>query len=429
MDIIAEIAGRFLTAFGRLWLNPFTYIGLLLVLLQYRKQIQFERKLFATRLHSLIGETWRTYLWGWVAGLGVSVVMLFVGVSLQADTILLLWGLSVAMILIRIRFLCLAYSVGLLGILQVVLAGLPGPSGDGFWSSLAGVVKNADVPSLLALVAVLHAAEALLIRSQGARMASPMFYEGKRGKIVGGYQLQGFWPVPLFLAVPVQAGTGAVDFPWSPLFTGDALTAGWSLLAFPAMIGFTELTMTRLPKEKVGRSSGMLLAYAAVLFLSALLAQVWSPFTVVAAVLGIALHEAVIWYGRWEEAQRSPCFINQPRGLKILAVVPGSPAAELGLRPGELVHKVNGVRVHSKTELHQAIQVSSAYCKLEIVDMEGEIRFHKRAVFAGEHHQLGIVICPDQDAVYYVEIRQLPLLTYFTRKLTGLLTKRSEETL
>ncbi|WP_068777476.1 PDZ domain-containing protein [Paenibacillus sp. FJAT-26967] len=426
MDIIADIAGRFLMAFGRLWLNPFTYIGLLLVILQYRKQIQFERKLFATSLHSLVGETWRTYLWGWAAGLAVSVAMLFIGVSIQLETVLLLWVLSILMILIRIRFLCLAYSVGLLGILQPLLSLVPQQGEGGFWNGVLAAVRGADVPSLLALVAILHAAEAVLIRAQGSRMASPMFYEGKRGKIVGGYQLQGFWLAPLFLAVPVQAGAAAL--PWTPLFAGDSLMAGWTFLAFPAMIGFSELTMTRLPREKVNRSSGLLLIYALVLFLAALLAQLWSPFTIVAAVLGIALHEAVMWYGRWEEAQRSPYYINQPRGLKILAVVPGSPAEELGLKPGELVHKVNGLRVHSKSELHQAIQLSSAYCKLEIADHAGELRFHKRAVFAGDHYQLGIIICPDQEAVFYVETRQLPLLTYLTRKLTGLLKKDSEET-
>src|SRR3546814_2129717 len=41
-----------------------------------------------------------------------------------------------------------------------------------------------DIPSLIALVAVLHLVEAVLVRRQGARAASPLFFEGKRGRIV-----------------------------------------------------------------------------------------------------------------------------------------------------------------------------------------------------------------------------------------------------
>ncbi|MCF6944235.1 hypothetical protein, partial [Klebsiella pneumoniae] len=94
-------------------------------------------------------------------------------------------------------------------------------------------VAGLDIPALLALVAVLHLAEALLIRLQGATFANPLFIEGKRGKLVGGYQMQVFWPIPLFLLIP---GASDTVLPWTPLFGGDGWSGGFSMMALPVVI-------------------------------------------------------------------------------------------------------------------------------------------------------------------------------------------------
>ena len=76
---------------------------------------------------------------------------------------------------------CFAYSVGLLGVLQWVL-GFTALSERSDWAGqLAASLSKLDIPGLLILVAIMHLAEALLIRWQGARFASPLFLEGKRG--------------------------------------------------------------------------------------------------------------------------------------------------------------------------------------------------------------------------------------------------------
>lgn len=62
MDVLIQLLDRLLHAVGQLFANPFYYIGVLFIVLHYRKQIQMERKLFHTRLHSLLNETWRTVL-------------------------------------------------------------------------------------------------------------------------------------------------------------------------------------------------------------------------------------------------------------------------------------------------------------------------------------------------------------------------------
>ncbi|TDF93466.1 PDZ domain-containing protein [Paenibacillus piri] len=426
MTVLIEAAQRGLQALLQLFMHPFYYVGILFVILQYRRQIQFERKLFHTKLHSLVSETWRALWWGWVGGLIASVLMAAVGATVQADAVLLLWVVSLLLTFIRVRFLCWAYAIGVLGVVQAgyrlfAPALEPAPSWLG---DLIHTILNLNMASLLALIAVLHLVEALLIRQHGAKTATPMFYESKRGKIVGGYHMQGFWPVVLFLIVPLQGG-GGIALPWTPLIGGELWSAGWTIVGFPVMIGFAEMTKSRLPREKARLSAKLLACYACAVLLLALLAYVWPIMTVVASIGCIALHEGLLLFSKWDESRRSPIYVHDRRGLKILGILPGSAAAELGLGPGEIIHKVNGMAVTTKRELHQAMQQNPAFCKLEVFNLAGESKFVKRAMFSDEHHQLGIILAPDQEAMYYAGEKQPSLFAYVSRRLRGLFANQS----
>jgi hypothetical protein len=404
MPSYLPIGGELLQALVRLLLNPFYYIGLLFVVLLYRRQIILERKLYHVRLHSLAGETWRTILWGWGGGLAVSVVMAFLGFTLSFETVVLTWCISLLLMLVRVRYLCLAYAAGIIGLLRTITDVYPNLGNQQSLHPLLHALQAIDVPSLLALVAVLHFAEALLIRKQGHRLATPLFVESKRGKIVGAYQMLGFWPLPLFLLVP--AGGDGFTLPWSTWL---------GFIAFPAVIGFTSLTFSRLPKDKARQNSSLLMLYAVLLLAAAVISSYWNPFAAVASVLAILLHEAMIQYSSWVENKRNPEFVHGDQGLKILAVLPGSPAEESGIAAGEMIHKVNGILVLTKEEFHKAMQINSAFCKLEILNLEGQSKFISKALYSDEHHQLGIILAPDDRAMHYVALQQPANLASFLR--------------
>lgn len=413
MAFTVELLYRLLEALAGLLIHPLFYLGIALIILQYRRQILLERKLFHARLHHLAGETFRFLLCGLAAGVGASAVMAIFGAALTEEAILLMWGMSLVLILFRIRFLCLAYAAGALGIVKALLEGFPALREWGPIDQLGGWLGQTDVPALLVLAGVLHLAEALLIRWQGTRTASPLFIEGKRGKIVGGFHLYGFWPVPLFLLVPVSMGP--LDLPWTPLFGTEYGSAGWTVMTFPAVLGFAERTLSRLPQAKVKQSSGRLLLYAAAVIVTALLSSFWPILLLPASLVAIGLHELLIWLSASEEEKSTPLFVHDSRGLKVLAVLPDSPAAELGIKTGEIIQRVNGVPVRTKEELHQAIRINPAFCRMEILNLEGELRFVNRPIYDGDHHQLGILLCPDEQARYYVEEKQrISLISYLT---------------
>ncbi|GAA0137538.1 S1C family serine protease [Paenibacillus sp. YSY-4.3] len=407
MDTVLEVLWMLAEAAGQLLLQPFYYIAIILLMLIYRRQVLLERKLFHVRLHSWGVQTWRTVLGGLLAGIFVSLVSLFTGMTLTVEGIICVWVVTLLLLLFRVRYLCLAYAVGLLGVVQFIVNLIPGLQGEGWTAEVLRVIRELNIPALLCLVAVLHVAEAFLVRWQGASFAGPLFFEGKRGKLVGGYQLQSLWPVPLFLMIPAHT-TGAM-LPWTPLFGGDAWQEGFQWIAFPIMIGFSEITTGLLPRAKAKVSSGRLLGYGIIMLALALLSAWWSPLTIVAALAGIALHEGLVWLSRFEEQKHSPLFVNPIDGLRVLAVLPGSPAEELGIQAGETIIKVNGTPVATKEELHAGLRMNPAFCKLEVRNLAGESKYLQRAIYAGEHHQLGAILAPDDQAPVAVRMRPISL--------------------
>ncbi len=423
METLIDGSLNLAQAAGTLFVTPFYYIALLFLWLLYRRQIYLERRCYHTRLRTLLWPMLAAIGAGWAVGLLMTLILPFVGMQVNGHTLILLWGTALILVWFRVRYFCLAYAAGILSIVRGIYELLPASWQEGRDAGVAaewltGAVGAVHVPSLLVLAALTHLAEALLIRLQGSRWATPLFVEGKRGKIVGAYGIQGFWPVPLFLLVPAGE-SGGIMLPWNTLFGAEA-ASGWSFIAFPVLIGFSELTKTRLAEVKTRMTASRLAAYSVCLFALALLAF-WQPWSLIpAGLLAIVLHELVAWLSHREEERDSPLFIHDSRGLRVLGVLPGSPADQMGILAGEFIVSANGRKVRSKDDLHRAIQMNSAFCKLELLDRRNEPRFVQRALYAGQHHQLGIILSPDNHTDVYVEFLSKPLWSYFKMKAAGL---------
>lgn len=407
LDWALQLGWSILNACLNLLLQPFYYISILVVALGYRRQMLLERKLFHTKLNSWGGQTWRVIWAGLLAGVVLSAASLFVGVNLTTGAVTCLWLTAILLMLVRIRYLCFAYPVGLLGVAQFGLSWAANWQPEGWLGVAVSTIRALDIPSLLALVAVLHLAEALLVRWQGGQAATPLFFEGKRGRAVGGYRMEDLWPIPLLLLVPVQGG---FSLPWTPSFSSGS---SYMVAALPIIMGFSGMTFGYLPRRKAVLTSNRLLLYSVALLLLSLLAAWWSPMMVVAALFAFLAHEALIWFGHYEEGQLRPMFVHPEEGMRVLAVLPNSPAAELGIVAGEAIYRVNGVVIHTRAELHRALRINSAFCKLEVRNLQGESKFLQRGMYEGDHHQLGIVLAPDADAEWVVSMRPASIYRIF----------------
>ncbi|XID96180.1 PDZ domain-containing protein [Paenibacillaceae bacterium WGS1546] len=394
LDALRE-AGR--AAIG-LFVLPYFYIAVAIVWWHARHTVTLQRKLFHVRLYGTLDLVWTRIAAGVAVGLVLSLAGMGIGAKLNAETLMFLWIAMAVLALFRLRYVCLAYAAGALGLLEAAVGWTGYRAAEGVWADAQRMLDAIDVPGILFLAGLLHVAEGLLVRVQRKKLAVPLFLEGKRGKPAGAYALTGVWPIPLLWLVPAADG-GGFALPWAPLFGGDA--AAWAFLAFPVLIGFSDRTTARWPEEKASASGTLLMLYGAVVAALAAGAVYWPPLAVVAALAAFALHEAVLWIGRAKESGRDPLFSQDGGGVKVLAVLPHTPAAELGLQAGERIRKVNGAVVRDAEELHAALQLQSAFCKLEVENRDGHVKFLQRARYEGEHYQLGIIPAPD-DTVEFV---------------------------
>lgn len=369
-----------------------------------------QRRLFHVRLYGSLYLVLIRLGAGAVAGLVLSAAGLGAGAALSPETLLCVWAAMLVLALFRLRYICLAYAAGALGLLQAILSWtVPADQTSGFALEALQAIDGIDVPGLLFLAGLLHVAEGFLVRVQGAKTAIPLFLEGKRGKPVGAYALSGAWPIPLLWLVPSSSGDG-FSLPWAPLFgSATADTALWTFMAFPVVIGFSDRTETFWPERKAKDAGNQLIYYGVVLAALAAGAIYWPPLAVVASIAAFGLHEALVFFSRFREAGRHPLYAQDGTGVKILAVLPGTPAAEMGLMAGETIRKVNGSTTRTKEDLHAALQRQSAFCKMEVANREGHVKFLQRARYAGEHHQLGLVLAPDESADFVATPRSASL--------------------
>lgn len=418
MDAALQLLRLAGSAAAGLLLSPFYYVAVLLIMLQYMRQTGLERKLFHVRLRAWPNQLFRTMLAGLVVGVIMTLVGLFLGVTITGEAVLWMWGTAAVLVLVRVRYLCFAYSVGALGVLQWIVGWTPLADRTDWIGTAANSLSGLDIPGLLVLVALMHLAEALLVRWQGDRFASPVFLEGKRGKIVGGFTLQGYWPVPMLMLVPAAAGNGTdLSLPWSMLLGDSAQwSSGLTMIGFPMMIGFSELTRSLLPAAKARAAAKGLLIYGLGLGIVAVLASFWPTLTLAAALCALVLHEGLVAISYFTEETSPPFYVHSDQGLRVLAVIPGTPAEAMGILTGEVIHKVNGVRVRTKEELYAALHINSAFCKLEVLNHEGQVKFVQRARYAGEHHQLGVVLAPDDKADLYAVASPASLFDLFRQK-------------
>jgi len=409
----------------KLFLHPLLYFGVIIIILQYRRQISLERKLFSSRLHSLSFEVISSLGFGLLGGLLASSLMIVLGVVFNPTDMLLVWLITLILIMFHIRFLCLSYSTGILGVIAGLIQLYETPLRT-FIDQIAvswlaqglDIFVDVHIPSLIAITAILHLVEAVLIKLQSSRQATPLFLQTKRGKLIGGFHIQSAWLLPLFLVVSVNDSSQGLSLfgSWWPLITGGTALS-LVFLPIPAMIGYSDLTSVYTPKEKSNSAFMYLLIYSLVLLGLAIGAEYLPRMELVAALFAGLGHEAIYKISHRKEDKLPDKFVHPSDGLRVLAVIPGSLADRMGIVSGEIIKKVNGTPVATREELYYALQKQSAFTKLEIINLAGYLKFAQHSIYANDHHQLGIILAPDDQAKFFIETAETNLFSLIKQQV------------
>jgi hypothetical protein len=380
-----------LRATGRFFLHPFFYVFLISSFLVGYVRVQQERQDFSAKVHDVLYELRTSLLKGIGIGMVLSAITVGIGFVLSKESIAIIALVTVLFAFLQqFRLLSPAYSFGLS---IFVLAFLPDVKLP-FMDSAIG--SGTSLPALAILMALLLFAEGWLISKHAAHASTPRLLKGKRGRYIGIHVCKRLWFVPVFVLIPGDAIPNL--FAWWPVFTVGS--KAYSLMLVPFGIGFSKIIKGMLPSEAIlftgGRVRGL-----SVLVLAVAAGSYWLSGLAIAAA-GIAmLGRMTISIREQLEDDKLPAFFSSKNmGLIILDVIPDSPAEEIGLKAGEIITKVNGVTPTSSNEFYEALQRngSGAFCKLEILDTNGELRLRNRALFAGDHHKLGLIfVAPDFD--------------------------------
>ncbi|WP_324718175.1 PDZ domain-containing protein [Carboxydochorda subterranea] len=349
---------------------------------------------------------------------GALATALFVGLGITfdisfIDTWRILFLMALALALVQPRFMCFAYAGGLGSLASLVAA-------------LFGWRLGVDVPAVMALVGALHLVEALLVWLDGHISPTPLYIKQPDGQVVGGFALQKVWPLPFVAAVGFVVAremvTGqTVPMPdWWPLFgPRTPVPAGhemvFHLLPVVAGLGYGDFTVTRDPRVKARDSAGGLVLFSLLLLALALGARQVTALAWVAAIFSPLGHDLLIHWGRRRE-HGEPVFVSRD-GVMVLDVLPNTPAAQMGLHPGDLIRAFNGQAVRNREELQAAMEPWSVDVELEVENRLGPSRGRRVVRYPGRVPPLGIVPAPEPDEPRYVTLQMSGPLQRWWRRL------------
>lgn len=368
---------------------------------QYRRVGIMQRRMFRLNSSSPLRETISSCGFGLLGGFVASMLLISFGISLSATEIVYVWFTALLLMLINPRFLCSAYAGGLVSIIGLLFG-----------------ISQINVPGIMALVAVIHFVEALLVFFNGDRNATPLYMKNEAGNVVGGFSLQRFWPVPLILVMAtVSTGTGletGIVMPdWWPFFVpsltvpqGTALL--YSLLPLFAVVGYNDVTLTTVPEKKVWGAAGKRLVYGVTLFALALLADKYRVLAIVPAVFAPVAHELLFAFNISREKKGEPAFFY-PHGVMVLAVYPNSPAASMGLETGDVILRVNDAKINGHSELASAL---TPWLIDPVFTVKNVIKngIERKVVYKGRVPPIGLIPAPDPKQGVFMVVREGPIM-------------------
>jgi len=392
-EIIPLILKSFLQAFLDPQFWPVFLLVVGLIALQYWRTGRMRDSFF----HQKTGKPWIDIImaagFGLLGGLAGSCLMVFIGLTLSGSDLIYLWPLAVLLMLINMRFLCFAYSGGVLA-LSCLFFGFP----------------RVNIPQIMALVAVLHMVESILILISGHLGAAPAYIKGARGRVIGGFTLQRFWPIPLVVLAVVGTGTvqGGVEMPnWWPLIKagipGDPQNLIYTLMPVIAGLGYSDVSVARSPVEKSRLSALYLGIYSIILLVLSVMAEWSRTATLVAALFCPLGHERVIYISRKIESCGRALYVPPERGVRVLDVLVDGAAWRAGIRSGDIIFAVNGLGLTDKKSFCQLQQES--FLPLTVDYYSRAAGKNRRSLLVPQGPgDWGLVLVPEGDEDKYVEL-------------------------
>ena len=381
------------------------FLYLLILLMGYagiKRNVQLEESWLGSLRNTSGNRMMDSMLFGMIAGLISSTLIILTGIPIHLNTLVILLPFSLFLTLLNKRYLCLSYAGGILSLVSLIFG----------WPDM-------DVPSLLALIGILHLTESLLIMLDGQKEAVPVVMEHKRFKPIGAFAISKFWPVPLvILTIPsgmLQAAGGGMQMPdWWPLFGGRG---GGSLMLFPiaVLLEYNDLAVTARPEHRARKTGLWMGMYSLLILTIAVLSVHYGWLMFAGAVLMPLLHEFLLYWSRKGQLDGDPIFGAPWRGLRILEVMPDTVGSQMGLRPGDILLNLNGRGINSEEMLQEVLRTAPMYLWIDY-KRDGKPETAEYHSYHRDEDSMGILYVPRKTSRFFrTEEQKGPLLQLWKR--------------
>lgn len=375
-----------LKSIGKFFIHPSLYFAIVAAVFMGFLRVKRERSDFHISVYPPLQELRYLLSAGWVAGLILSIISVANGFTISFGILVTLFFSTTIFILIGgFRLLSSAFTMG--QVFVVIYLSKQFHFQIPWIGQYIEKTTDASLVGLAILVGLLLIAEGILMVRNGGKESSPKYRRSRRGLTIGAFHAKRMWLIPMFCFLPT--GPLTAPFSWWPTF--DWGTHSYSLILVPFIIGFQQQIQSGLPEVAV-KQLGKQIIVAGIITAAIAAGGLWiSVLSIVSIIVAIVARAWISYQHRVREGANPYYFTPRDYGLIILAVIPGSPAEKLSLKTGEVIHKCNGHVVKNTDEFYQALQKNRAYCKLEVLDTNDQVRFAQGAIFEGDHYELGII--------------------------------------
>lgn len=369
--------------------DPFFWIVVALIAMQYRNKIDVERQMMGREQESLKELILDSVFYGFLAAIIGSVIIIFLGITIENIGFQYVWPLAVLLILINPRYICFSYAGGIISLMSLITG-----------------VPKVNVPGLMAIVGILHLMESMLIYIDGHRNSTPVFLELDDGRIAGGFSMQKYWPIPFAALMIVSGFTGGhgVNMPdWWPIIKPMGVGINNIIFAITtgiAALGYGDIALTQLPEKKSKISAARLFLFSISLIMLSVGGIYSDIFKYAAAVFGPVAHELLIIKGQRDEKNNKPLFMAPENGIMVLSTVKGSPAEKIGLKPGDVILKINDVPVNCEEDVLRILMAYPSIMWITVRELNGNfVNYEYRDIHGISG--LGILIVPKYSPTVY----------------------------
>ncbi|MFD2615856.1 PDZ domain-containing protein [Terrilactibacillus laevilacticus] len=397
MDVIISIIKGIVS----LLINPIFYLLLIGLVAFGVQRVRRERRSFGLKVYGMFNTIFSSIGASLVIALLSAIFFLGLHIRLTPGMLVLMSCTYLLIMLTRqLRFLSPSIGIGLAIVIAYVLPDVNTPYL--FLNQWIQDIRTTSLPDFGLFFLFSLAIEWLLVMIRGDEHTSPRLINSHRGKKVGAHEASHMWIVPLIFFIPMSQSHATFHF-W-PFVPGES----FGLLIFPLGIGYQQLISDRLPRQAIQSSSAWLFLTGLLCGISVILANIFHlPILVaIAGLLSFVSRLGLILVHHLLHRYGSYYFTEPSDGLRVVDVIPHSLADRMDVQIGEIIYRVNGKDVHSEYAFYQALQINSAYCKLEVIDQTGESRFVKGAIHEKDDHKIGFLFLEPNKRKQYMDQKE-----------------------